>query len=173
MRRIEIADDGNYYGIAYAQLQNWPTANPPDIVHLELMAVYVMTSIQPRKYANKAILLRVYNEAVCAITRKKSACLERKDLQQLIRLICEIAIKYKFYYWIKWISTKDNVRADGLSREEPTAMQICNNKNLQNRNIGAIKCATKAIEEHKQINVHVIMTVCVRINHCIKNGNIN
>ena len=147
---IEMMDDGNYYGITYQQLPNWPTMNKPDIVFLELLAVLVMISIQPQRYANKAILLRVDNEAVCAIVRKKSACLERKDLQQLIRLICEIAIKYKFYFWIKWISTEDNIRADGLSRAKSSALETCKHERMRQRNIDAMKYTMMGIETYKQ-----------------------
>ena len=105
---IEMINRGSYYGITYKEVPQWPHENAPDIAFLELMAVYVAITINPQRYTGKAILLRVDNQAVCAIIRKKSACLERKDLQQLIRMICEIAIKYKFYLWVKWISTKDN-----------------------------------------------------------------
>ena len=45
-----------------------------------------MLKIHPKRHNNKAILLRVDNEAAGAIVRKKSACLERKDLKQLMRL---------------------------------------------------------------------------------------
>ena len=153
---IEMMDDGNYYGITYRNLPNWPKQNTPDIVFLELMAVFVMLAIQPQRYKKKAILLRVDNEAVCAILRKKSACLERKDLQQLVRLICEIAIKNEFYFWVKWIPTKQNVRADGLSRAEATALQTCDKKRMRSRNIDAMKHAATAIEAYKQArkNMH-------------------
>ena len=84
-----------------------------------------MIKARVKQYSGKAILIRCDNVRVCAIITKKSACLERKDLQQLIRLICKRALKHKFYFWIKWIATEDNVRADGLSREKPTALQTC------------------------------------------------
>ena len=109
-----------------------------------------MIMIQPKRYKKKAILMRVDNEAVCAIVRKKSACLERKDLQQLIRLICEAGVKYQFYFWIKWISTKDNIRADKLSRGAPNPLETCNERTLHNKDAKAMKYAIKGIEEYKK-----------------------
>ena len=144
-----MIDKGTYYGIAYEQITNWPKKNPPDIVYLELMAVLVALKINPRRYRKKAILLRVDNEAVCAIIRKKSACFERKDLQQLIREICEIAIKEEFYFWIKWISTEENVRADRLSRGKKNPIATCHKQGMIRRDKKAIKIATEVIEMYK------------------------
>ena len=149
MGGIEMMDKGTYYGIAYEQIENWPKKNPPDIVYLELMAVLVALKINPRRYRKKAILLRVDNEAVCAIIRKKSACFERKDLQQLIREICEIAIKEEFYFWIKWISTEENVRADRLSRGKKNPITTCHKQGMIRRDEKAIKIATRVIEMYK------------------------
>ena len=120
---IEMYPEGRHYGIEYKDIENWPINNKPDIAFLELAAIYVMIKARAPTYSGKAILIRCDNEGVCAIVRKKAACLERKDLQQLIRKICQQALQYKFYFWIKWISTEDNIRADGLSRGKTDALE--------------------------------------------------
>lgn len=142
MGGIEMKPGGAHYAVAYKLLHEWPTGNESDIECLELAAIYVLIKLKAATYDQKAILIRCDNEAVCALLRKKSACLERKDLQQLVIKICDMANRYCFYFWIRWISTKDNVRADGISRGEPAALDT-----ISYRTIGMDRRATEIAEE--------------------------
>ncbi len=90
-----------------------------------------MHKLQKKAWTGKAILLKVDNKAVEFIMKKKKACFERKDLQELVRGICEHSMKRDYWHWYEWISTKDNIYADGLSRNKP---EIINNLDLKLRN---------------------------------------
>ena len=72
MGGIERKDNGATYAVPYEKIQGWPQCNEPDIVYLELAAVYIMLKLRAKTYNQKAILIRCDNSGVCAILTKKS-----------------------------------------------------------------------------------------------------
>eukprot|EP01083_Nonionella_stella_P040829 110695_1 len=80
------------------------------------------------------------------------ACFARKDLQDLMRKINEICIKYRFYRWIKWISTDDNLDADGLSRFKQEFIDKID-AILQNKDKQAIDIAKIGLSVYKKARI--------------------
>ena len=61
MGGIERKDKGATYAVPYDKIQGWPRCNEPDIVYLELAAVYIMLKMRAKTYNQKAILIRCDN----------------------------------------------------------------------------------------------------------------
>ena len=105
-----------HFKIMWNELENYSYLNEPDIAWKELCGVVLATLLYAKIFANKVIYFRCDNWAVCKIVAKKCACFKRRDLNALIRILCETAIKYKFYIWINHIKGIKNDLADALSR---------------------------------------------------------
>ncbi len=116
MGGLEKRESGVAYMVRYKDIKGWTKVNEPDIVWKELCAVWILHKMQKEAWEGKAILLKVDNKAVEHICIKKKACFERKDLQILIRNICEDTMIHNLWHWYTWISTTENKYADGLSR---------------------------------------------------------
>ena len=87
-----------------------------DIQYLELLGVVLNLMMCAPKWTNSTVRLYCDNLDVVYMLADKKASHERQDLNQLIRLACEIAMKFSFYFWIEHIAGKKNVEADNLSR---------------------------------------------------------
>ena len=56
---------------------------------------------------------------------------------------------------MQWLSTKDNIRADGLSRDVTTAMDTCTYNNMINQNKDAYKYAEEGIMIYKRMRKYM------------------
>ncbi len=65
---------------------------------------------------DKKVRFRCDNLAAVWIAIKKSACLDRPDLNGLMKVFCNIAWEYNFRIFSDHIKGKDNIDADDLSR---------------------------------------------------------
>ncbi len=148
---LEKKEGGVYFQVNYEDIKGWKfdKEKEPDIVWKELLAVWIMHKLQGKEWTGKAILLRVDNKAVEHIMIKKKACFERKDLQIMVRDICEITMKEDYWQWYNYIPTKENKYADGLSRKKPEVLQELN-WNLKNKSREAKYWAEKAVIEYKE-----------------------
>ncbi len=149
---VEKTHGGIYYKVDYKDVKNWPKGNEPDIVWLELCAVWIMHKLRGKTWKGKAILCMVDNQAVEGMMKKKKACFERKDLQALIRQICGISMLGEYWHWWDYINTKDNIYADGLSRNDETkeeVMKDLEHLNLKDKSKEALELVEEAIELYK------------------------
>eukprot|EP01084_Bolivina_argentea_P006511 12356_1 len=88
----------------------------PDITFLELAGVVIGAINSKHRLHNKKILFRCDNDAACWIMLKRSACLHRPDLIELMKIFCEYAWVYDFRMYPKHIAGVLNTGADNLSR---------------------------------------------------------
>ncbi len=150
---LEKKEGGIYFHVNYEDMKGWKFEHEkekePDIVWKELLAVWIMHKIQGKNWTGKAILLKVDNKAVEHIMIKKKACFERKDLQIMVRDICEVTMKEDYWQWYTYIPTKENKYADGLSRKKPGIIKELK-WNLINKSKEAKYWAEKAIGDYKE-----------------------
>eukprot|EP01083_Nonionella_stella_P046438 124375_1 len=90
----------------------------PDIVFEELMGVVLAATLYAHEWSGKSVLFRCDNWASCKILSKKCACFRRRDLNELVRVICKLAIKFRFHFWITHVPGIENDLADRLSRDK-------------------------------------------------------
>ncbi len=147
MGGLEKKKNGIYFQVNYNQIPKWTKEKDPDIVWKELAAVWIMHKLQKKAWTSKAVTCLVDNKAVEAIMIKKKACFERKDLQVLVRGICEHSMNRNYWHWYDWISTKANKYADGLSRNEPEVIKELP-YTLQNRSEKALRLAIEAYDTY-------------------------
>lgn len=104
-----------------------------DIQFIELFALVLAASLWGHTWYGSSVTFLCDNLPVVFMVIKKKAAFHRKDLMQLIRILCKLANKYSFYFWIEHISTTNNKIADGLSRftlnSEKTPKMITENMN--------------------------------------------
>ena len=94
------------------------TINKPDIVFNELLGVCVAVKLWAQEWGGKDILIHCDNMGVVEILKRKCCNFRRKDLMELVRIICGAAVEYGFYFKVVHIKGVDNKIADGLSRKE-------------------------------------------------------
>ena len=114
--------NGRHYGLNWCDTTGWGVyAYKPDITYLELLGVVLAADLFGAQWSGKAIKLRCDNAAVCMMVRRKAACFRRRDLNALLLVLCELATRYRFYFWIIHIAGEKNKIADGLSRNQKAA----------------------------------------------------
>ena len=80
----------------------------------ELFAVAIAFKCWAPCWSGANVLLRIDNKWTVSVLVNKSS--HDKQLMQLLRFCCELAIKYRFRFWVDWIPTNSNPLADALSR---------------------------------------------------------
>ena len=97
----------------------WKQSNDkPDIVFGELLGVCVAVKLWAHEWRGKDVLIHCDNMGVVEILKRKCCNFRRKDLMELVRIICAAAVEYGFYFRVVHIKGVDNKIADGLSRKE-------------------------------------------------------
>ena len=86
----------------------------PSIQYLELFGVTVAVLLWIHKLKNRRICLFCDNEAVCNMINNNSA--NCKNCMILIRIIALHSMMHNVRVFAKWVSTKNNGKADALSR---------------------------------------------------------
>jgi hypothetical protein len=89
---------------------------PTDILWQELCAVVVSCLLWGPSFSGQAVTVHCDNAAVVSIVSRKCAPLHREDLLQLVRLLCHLAFRFRFYFWIEFVEGSLNTCADALSR---------------------------------------------------------
>ena len=87
-----------------------------DIQYFELLGVVLNMMMCGNSWSNSTVKLYCDNLDVVYMLADKKAAHERQDLNDLIRLACQIAMENRFYFWIEHISGKLNIEANNLSR---------------------------------------------------------
>ena len=105
-----------------------------DIQFIELFALVLAASIWAPQLSGSSVTFLCDNLPVVFMVIKKRASFARKDLMQLIRILCKLANQHSFHFWIEHISTTDNKIADGLSRFTINS-QITNEMKTENKDI--------------------------------------
>ena len=109
---------GRFFGVNWAATVGWGDYQYlPDITYLELLGVVLATKLFAAQWSGKVVKMRCDNAAVCMMVRRKAACFRRRDLNGLLLKLCELATRYRFYFWIEHIAGVDNKLADALSRD--------------------------------------------------------
>ncbi len=68
----------------------------------------------------------------------------------MVRDICKQSMITNYYHWYSWISTKENIFSDGLSRNKLEVMKKLKHLKLQDRSKKAVKLAIQAYKEFVQ-----------------------
>ena len=91
--------------------------NPKDQKNIrdrELYPIAIILNANGCKYANSNILLKCDNKnAVAALANKD---IRNPRSHNLVILICELAMRYSYWFYIEYIKGKSNDLADALSR---------------------------------------------------------
>ena len=121
---IDVYTDASQFGYgAYCDKQcfsaNFGTQHylfHKEIVIKELYAVAVAVSTWAENWHGKCVRFFIDSiHAKAALMRKKDSCCWR---MALVRYICICAVRYKFRFYVTWISSKGNCIADALSRAQ-------------------------------------------------------
>ena len=108
---------GAYCGSAWTVCQwdkDWFLRANPSIEFLELYGVAIAVLLWIKKFKNSAVKLHCDNECVCRwINNSSSSC---KNSMILIRIIVLECLVNNVDLSAEWVSTKDNGKADALSR---------------------------------------------------------
>lgn len=108
---------GRFYGARWSDTVGWGVQpHVPDITYLELLGVVLAAKLFADKWRERVVKMRCDNAAVCMMVRRKAACFRRRDLNALLVVLCELATRHRFYFWIEHIPGVDNKLADDLSR---------------------------------------------------------
>ena len=110
-------EDGKYFQCTWEQtiLRKFP--EKPDIMYYELLGVVLAARLYGHEWTGNVVHFYCDNWAVCACVARKCACFKRRDLNDLLRVLCKIAISKRFFFWIDHIPGLKNVTADALSRQ--------------------------------------------------------
>ena len=87
-----------------------------DIKLFEFMALLIFVIVNAPKLKYKNVRLWCDNDTVVWAVSKKRGPLVRRDLHWMVNILCELAVKYNFRFWIAYIDGDDNIIADRLSR---------------------------------------------------------
>lgn len=116
---FEDIQNGGFFGGKWSDTKGWGVMkHQPDITYLELLGVVAAAALFGHKWTEKVIKIRCDNAGVCMMVRRKVACFRRRDLNALLLILCRLATKFRFYFWIEHIAGVDNKLADALSRDE-------------------------------------------------------
>ena len=117
---VTISTDASGYGIGVyfegrSIAMDIPLELLPFSIHIkEIYAIWVAIKHFASLITTKKVIILCDNEAVVhALSRKW--CMDEL-LMAFVYEICALSVEYKFYFWMEWISTKDNILADSLSR---------------------------------------------------------
>ena len=99
-----------------------------DIASKEIYAIFVAFEAWKGYFSGKEVHLRVDSKhARAALIHKK----DRKPLRMdMIRALCMIAMKYRIYFYVEWIPSRDNKCADLLSRNQVEICKLYSDVNL-------------------------------------------
>ena len=108
---------GDYFKFMWQESKQFRQLNAkPDIIWMELAAVVTAVGLFKQKCHGKTILVRCDNQTVVGIVRRKTACLKRKDLLELVKTLCVYLLEHHIELKIVHIAGTKNVVADKLSR---------------------------------------------------------
>ena len=96
--------------------KDWKIQEKPSIEYLELYAVATAVLLWIKNFKNSTIMLHCDNRSVCRMINKSST--KCKNCMVLIRIIVLECIIQNVDLSAEWLSTKDNGKADALSRLE-------------------------------------------------------
>ena len=110
---------GAYCGMAWTVCQwdrSWMEQEQPSIEYLELYGVTIGVLLWINKFKNSSVMLHCDNSSVCAmINNSSTSC---RHCMVLIRIIVLECMVQNVHLTAEWLSTKDNGKADALSRLE-------------------------------------------------------
>ena len=118
-----VSSEGYWYQTRWQSI--WPGKQKIDIFFGEMLAVVVFVYCNAHRWTGKSITFHCDNEAVEWTLRRKRCTFKRNDTADLIRIMCLLAIKHRFYFWIARVATDDNGLADALSRFNNTKLNEC------------------------------------------------
>jgi len=110
---------GHYIQVEWNSIQLPSNMNWNDINFPEFLALTVAAVRWAPDFHGKAVHFHCDNSAVVSMVIKRSTPKPRKDLLRLARWLTQVALFYKFYFWIQHIPGVLNIEADNLSRLKP------------------------------------------------------
>ena len=110
---------GHYFQIKWNSIPLPSNFNWDDISFPEFLALTVAAIIWAPQFTGKAVHFHCDNSAVVSMVIKRSTPKYRPDLLRLSRWLTQVALFYKFYFWIQHIPGLLNIEADNLSRFKP------------------------------------------------------
>jgi hypothetical protein len=103
----------------------WSRLDKIDIFFAELLAIVAFANERAPHWQNQSITFFCDNEAVEWALRKKRCCFKRKDVAALLRHLCALAQRHRFYFWVTRVPTDENSLADALSRFDDEKLDKC------------------------------------------------
>ena len=85
---------------------------------MELLGVCTAVQLWGKYWNGLDVRLNCDNMGVVEILKRKCCNLKGKDLMELVRIICQSAVKNNCYFRVDHIKGLENKIADGLSRKE-------------------------------------------------------
>ena len=122
---------GRHFRFMWKELSDWELMTKPDITFMELMGLVMAVWLLGEQHTGKALKMWCDNWGACMIVAKKAACLRRRDLNDLVAVLCKIATKYRIYFWAAHIDGEENVLADALSRWDSEGKEAVARKEIE------------------------------------------
>lgn len=148
---------GRFYGVQWKETTGWGVnMYAPDITYLELLGVVAAAKLYGAKWREKSVRIRCDNMAVCMMVSRKAACFRRRDLNALILILCELATRHRFHFWIVHVPGKENKLADKLSRDSiENVMKDAAEKDLAEEPSDAVGVVNELLDTWREHAEHV------------------
>ena len=118
--QIEISTDASDFGYGICWEGRYIAEILPDwmltknIALKEAFAVLCAIHTFGKSFSGKKVLMYVDNMAVVHTVSNKWS--KNEWLMAFVYEICALSVEYRFFFWVDWIASLDNVAADALSR---------------------------------------------------------
>lgn len=144
-----FATDGQWFQYWYGVngFDKYGDLRRPSIDWLELAALVVAAKMWAPRWSGKAIDLHTDNTTAQYALANKCVNMRRGDLMELVRVMCALAAKYRFYFWVVRVAGKDNIAADALSRFFADPLATCATK-MQPKPSDCTQAVTECLDSY-------------------------
>ncbi len=159
---------GGHFQFLWKEYPEWDRKHHPDITYMELFGVVLAAKLWGKRFHQKAVGFWCDNWASVMMAIRKVACFHRRDLNDLLRQLCESVMDNDHHYWIRHIPGEKNIIADAISRNvriPAAAMKQHKLKNLEGKRTECREMAIEMLNETWFKHTHYIQRVRHK-KHC-------
>ena len=139
-------DGGGHFQFLWREYPEWNDRHHPDITYMELFGVVLAAKLWGKRFNRLAVGFWCDNWASVMMAIRKVACFHRRDLNDLLRELCQSVMKHDHHYWIRHIPGVKNIIADAISRNEIVPAAAMRQQGIQYLEKQRTDCRQMAIE---------------------------